>query len=389
MRDFLDLPERVYRKDPNFVPPLRAEVRRTLDRRKNPYFHDAELRLFVCYAGGSPVARTAVVINPRHEQKFGVRAAFFGFFESIDDSGAVKTLFAAAAEFCIGRGVTILEGPFNPNHYSELGLLVDHFDRSPVFFQTYNPPYYAELLEGIGFRISASLFTARNERIAEFVDAHVDLRNPPSCPEGYTVRHLNMSRLSEEMEGIRLIFNDAFESNWHFLPASKQEYDFSAKFMSLITEPGLISIVEHHGEPVGVAMFVLDVNPLIRRFHGRRGPLKLLRFLRGRRRIRGGVLYAAGIRQRYRRTCVSLLLFDACARIARRFDCLDATWISEDNMLARRSVERLGMKPDRHFAIYALDPYTLSGPFSDNLMTSTEGESSILSSDNAPEAFHG
>ena len=367
MRDFLDLPERVYRDDPNFVPPLKAEVRRTLNREKNPYFKGAELQLFVCYADGSPVARTAIVINPRHEQKFGARAAFFGFFESVNDPAAVKTLFAAAVHFCRGQGATLLEGPFNPNHSSELGLLLDHFDRPPVFFQTYNPPYYARLLEETGFHVSASLFTARNERIAEFADAHFDLHAPLSLPEGYTIRHPDMSRLSEEMEKIRLVFNDAFASNWHFLPASKEEYDYSAKFINLITDPGLISIIEHHGEPVAVVMFVLDVNPLIRQFHGRRGPLKLLRFLRGRRRIRTVVLYAGGIRKRYQHTRVYPLLSETCARIARRFDCLEGTWISEGNMLARRSAERLGMKPDKHFAIYALsiNADTKSGPLSD------------------------
>jgi hypothetical protein len=391
MKDFLDLPDQIYRDDPNYVAPLKAEVRRTLDGKKNPYFEGAELRLFVCYADGSPVARTAIVINPRHEQKFGVRAAFFGFFESINDATAVKALFEPALRFCRGQGATVLEGPFNPNHYSELGILLDHYDRPPVFFQTYNPPYYPRLLVDLGFHVSASLFTARNERIAEFIDANFDLKDPLPLPEGYAVRHPDMSRLSEEMDKIRLIFNDAFSSNWHFLPASKEEYDFSAKFINLITDSSLISIIEHHGEPVAVLMFVLDVNPLIQRFHGRRGPLKLLNFFRGRRGLRTVVLYAGGIRKRYQHTRVYPLLYEACARIVRRFDCLEGTWISEGNMLASRSAERLGMKPDRHFAIYALsiNSDTNSGPISDNPMTYEEGESCILSVGNATEVHHG
>jgi hypothetical protein len=391
MKDFLDLPDLVYKGDPNYVAPLKAEVRRTLDGKKNPYFKGAELRLFVCYADDSPVARTAIVINPRHEQKFGVRAAFFGFFESMNDPGAARALFESAARFCRGQGATILEGPFNPNHYSELGLLLDNFDRPPVFFQTYNPPYYPKLLKELGFHVSASLFTARNERIAEYIDAHFDPLAPLSIPEGYAVRHPDMSRLPEEMEKIRLIFNDSFSSNWHFLPASREEYDFSAKFLNLITDPSLISIIDHHGEPVAVVMCVLDVNPLIQRFHGRRGPLKLLNFLRGRRRIRTVVLYAGGIRKRYQHTRVYPLLYEACARIVRRFDCLEGTWISDGNMLARRSAERLGMKPDKHFAIYALsiDSDTNSGPISDNPMTYQEGESRILSAGNTIEVEHG
>lgn len=391
MRDFLDVPDRIYRDDPNYVPPLKAEVRRTLDRDRNPYFDGTVLRLFVCYADGIPVARTAIVINPRHELKFGTRTAFFGFFESIDDPGAVRALFAAATSSCRSHGATLLEGPFNPNHYSELGLLLDNHHRPPAFFQAYNPPYYRTLLEGIGFHSSASLYTARNGQIEEYVTKHFDLRGPLPIPEGYTIRHPDLRRRSEEMEKIRLVFNDAFESNWHFLPASQQEFDFSAKFINLITDPGLIWIAEHHGMPVGVVMCVLDVNPLIRQFRGRRGAVKLVRFLLGRRRLRTVIVYAVGVRRQYRHTRVYPLMLEACARIVRNFDSAECTWISENNILARRSAERLGLKPDKHFAIYALPlgPEADAGPAFDNPLKYQDQHSSLLSSGATIEVQHG
>lgn len=353
MKDFLDLPDRIYKRDPNYVAPLKSEVRRTLDASKNPYFKGAELQLFVCYADGSPAARAAVIVQPRHEEKFGVRAAFFGFFECLNDNRAAKALFDAAAEFCKEKKAVVLEGPFNPNHYSELGLLVDNFDRPPVFFQTYNPSYYPALLEQSGFRASASLFTAKNDRVSEFVREHYDLKAPLPIPEGYTVRQPDMSQLSEEMETIRLIFNDAFDSNWHFLAASREEYDFSVKFLNLITDPSLISIIDYRGEPAAVLMFVLDVNPLVRQFHGQMGPLKLVRFLRGRRRLKTVVLYAGGIRKRFQHSRVYPLMYQICGRIISGFDRVEGTWIKQENRLARRSGELLGMKEDKHFAIYA------------------------------------
>ena len=352
MRDFLRLPERIYRGDPNYVPPLTHEVRRTLDARKNPYFVQAILKLLVCYRDGIPAARTALVINARHEQKFGVRAAFFGFFESIDDPAAAQALFATARHFCQSHRATLLEGPFNPNHYSELGLLLDHYSRPPTFFQTYNPPYYRGLLEAAGFSLSATLFTARNERIAATVAEQFTVR--PPVPEAFVVRHLDLRNRAEEMEKIREVFNDAFAANWHFLPANKDEYDFSAKFIHLITEPDLIWFVEHHGQPVGVALCVLDVNPLLRHFRGRPRAIALVRFLRGKRRVPTALIYAVGIRKRYHGTRVSTLLLDAVARTLGRFESAESTWMSEHNTVARRAVARLGMKEDKHFGIFAL-----------------------------------
>jgi hypothetical protein len=361
MKAFLDLPERIYRGDPNYVPPLRAEVRRTLDGRRNPYFAGTSLRLFVCYDDREVVARLAIVLNPRYEERFGVRAAFFGFFEAKNNPAAVSALFASAKAFCRSRGATRLEGPFNPNHYSELGLLVDHFDDPPVFFQTYNPSYYPALLEAEGFAVSALLFTGRNDHVRRFVEQHFSGEAPSVLPAGYHLRPLDAHRKGEEMETMRKIFNDAFASNWHFLPASKEEYDYAAKYLGLITNPSLVRYVEYRGEQVAVLLCVPDVNPLIRQFKGRRGPLKLLRFLRGRSAQRTVIVYAVGIRQRFQQSRVYPLLLAECARMAAKYDVLECTWISEGNRLAARSAERLGMHPHKHFAIYALPLVPESG----------------------------
>jgi hypothetical protein len=146
LKEFLRLPFFLYRDDPHWVPPVVSEVRRTLDTKRNPYFANATLRLFLCYKDGTPTARLAIVIDRLYEDKFGVRTAFFGFFESTNDEEAVRRLFGEAEEVCRAEGVKILEGPFNPNHYSELGLQVDKFETSPSFFQPYNPAYYSALL---------------------------------------------------------------------------------------------------------------------------------------------------------------------------------------------------------------------------------------------------
>ena len=159
MAEFLRLPFDLYRNDPLWVAPLTAEVRRTLDPRKNPYFANASLRLFVCYRAALPVARLAVVISRAHQKAFGKRAAFFGFFESVNDEEAVRHLFAEAEMYGRSENADVLEGPFNPHHYSEIGLQIDRFGTAPSFFQPYNPPFYPDLLEKAGFRISARFQT--------------------------------------------------------------------------------------------------------------------------------------------------------------------------------------------------------------------------------------
>ena len=39
-----------------------------------------------------------------------------------------------------------------------MGLLIDGFDSPPTFMMTYNPPYYARLIENYGFRKTQDLY---------------------------------------------------------------------------------------------------------------------------------------------------------------------------------------------------------------------------------------
>lgn len=350
--DFLNLPFIIYRRDRNWVPPITSEVRRVLDDRLNPHFTNAQLKLFVCYKDGIAVSRIAVVINRLHHQRFGINSAFFGFFESIDDSDAVRVLIDEAESFCHSRGIVLLEGPFNPNHYSELGLQVTEFGTSPTFFQPYNPDYYRKLLEEAGFYISARLHTRKNESVREYIlHRHRTINN---APKGYTVRSLSMRNIEAELERLREVNNDAFSSNWHFLSLSKEEYTFSAKFLSAVTYPNLIRIVEHHGRPVGVLHCVLDINPLLKRMGGKLSLINYLKFIRDKKKIRKLIIYSVAIKKAYQRTIVYPLLLNAVCEIVlkHKFQILETTWMSEENISAIRVSEHLGLKPDKQFAIY-------------------------------------
>lgn len=352
LKDFLRLPFALYRGDPNWVAPIISEVKRTLDVKRNPYFAQASLDLYVCYKDQAPAARLAVVIDKNHEQVFARRAAFFGFFESTNDREASKVLFDEAERYCRSRGVEVLKGPFNPNHYSEIGLQIDRFGSAPAFFEPNNPPYYRVLLAKAGFRVSAVLQTMRNDDIRNYLaDRYETIAGQPAR-NGYTIRSFSPADKERDLECLREVNNDAFAGNWHFLPLSKEEYAFSAKYLSLVTRPDLIKIVEHQGRPVAVLHCVLDINPLLRGLKGQAGPINYLRFRRGRRRLKTLIIYTVAIKKAYQHTRVFSLLLKAARGLAKDFETVSTTWILPENVPSVRAAECLGMRPDKHFAVY-------------------------------------
>jgi hypothetical protein len=350
LRDFLKLPFKVYAGDSSWVPPLRSEIKRTIDRKTNPYFRNADIYLLNCYRDNEIASRIAVIINNGYTKEFGRPIALFGFFESLDDLNAARNLFDVVTDLCKKKGVDFIIGPFNPNHYSELGLQVTGFGTPPTFFQTYNPSYYCGLLNNCGFSLNRKLHTRKRENIKEYLEKTYDNRKIP-VPEGFRIRPFDPKNKAEELEKLRNIYNDAFESNTYFLPVSRDEYIFSAKYLSLVTDPGMLVFAEYNGDTVGAIQFAYDINPLLKKFKGKAGPIKYFRFIKERRNIDKVIVFAIGIKKASRNTRIIQLLLTASIDILKNFKTLEATWMTEDNLLAIKSAERLGLEPDKEFAI--------------------------------------
>ena len=63
LKDFINLPYRLYADNPNWIPPLKDEVRGLLTPGKNPWFEHAEAQLFVARRAGQVVGRISAHID--------------------------------------------------------------------------------------------------------------------------------------------------------------------------------------------------------------------------------------------------------------------------------------------------------------------------------------
>lgn len=350
--DFLSLPSEIYRDDPNWIAPQNSELRRILNQGRNPYFRNASLKIYVCYSDEKPVSRCIMVINRLHWAKWNKKSAFFGFFESINDSNAVRFMFDKIGSECRASGAEFLEGPFNPNHYSELGILTDNFNSSPLFFDTYNPSYYLSLLREAGFTESNRFHTRINKNISSTLSCKYKNSVNHDFKGDITVRKFNVLRFKRDLAILRDINNDAFENNKFFLPLSLKEYMFSAKYLFLVTSPSLILIAEYKGEPVGAVQLVVNFNSLLKGYKGSIMPWDLPSILLKRRNIKELIIYSAGIKKAFRNKRVFSMLLKSAIKIFRNYSSISTTWISDDG-LGESLSSLLEMNPGKHFAIFS------------------------------------
>jgi len=359
LRKFIDLPYRLYRDNPYWVPPLRRDVAQILSPRKNPFFEHGQIQPFLALdASGRVVGRIAAIVNGMHLKKYDDGVGFFGFFECVPDFAVAEALFKAAADWLRQQGLQHMRGPTNPSLNDMAGLLVNGFDRAPSILMPYNPPYYADFLERAGFTRVMTMwayYVHKKYLKAEKLERGVELvrwRNPT-----ITLRTLDMRRYDEEARTVLDIYNEAWSENWGHVPMTEHEFQHLARALKQIVDPELVLILEDNGYPVGFSLLLPNLNQALRHARdGRLFPFGLIKILLA---ANLGAIYETrmplmGIRKKYHgRGLDALLVLETIQRGKRRgYEACEMSWVLDTNKVLLNALEHLGGVVDKEYALF-------------------------------------
>jgi len=68
LRRFITLPWALYRNEPRWIPPLRSDIAKRLDRGGNPFFHHAEAEYLLALRDGETVGRVSAHVDRRFNE---------------------------------------------------------------------------------------------------------------------------------------------------------------------------------------------------------------------------------------------------------------------------------------------------------------------------------
>ena len=112
VRDFLDLPFRIYADCPQWVPPLEMDARRMLDRTHHPFFKHSDAAFFLASdTNGQILGRVAVLDNQHYNEYNHEKTAFFYLFECVNEVNTCQGLFDAVFNWARNRGLANINGP--------------------------------------------------------------------------------------------------------------------------------------------------------------------------------------------------------------------------------------------------------------------------------------
>ena len=347
--EFIKLPYRLHRDDPNWVPPLLMERRDTLDRDKSPYMKRATVQLWLAKRGSKIVGRISAQMDPFVEAERGPEEGHFGMIDAEDDITVFEALTKIAEDWLRERGATVIFGPLNLHINQEIGLLIDGRDTPPMLMMSHDFGYVTQYLEALGYEkvrdLNAFLWT-----IGEDMPAMMKAFEKRKPTDGLVVRNIDMQNYREEVRTLGRIFNDAWSENWGFVPMSDDEVEHMANELRPVIVPELVYFVDMDGEPAAFLVCLPNLNEAIAGLNGKLLPFgwaKLLWRLKVRQ-VKSVRVALLGVRKQYLNTVlgprmVGNIMWRLYREVEKRgIEKLEMSWVLEDNMPMNRLADKMG-----------------------------------------------
>ena len=354
---FLKVSYGIYEDDPNWVAPLLMDLKKVFTD-ANPLFEHAVMQLWIAIRGGQDVGRIAGIIDHNHNHAAKDPAAFFGFFESVNDPAVSGRLFETVFGWTRQAGLQRVLGPMNPTTNDECGLLIEGFDSPPVLMMTYNPRYYVTLVKAAGFRKAKDLLAFHMDLAKIPLDrlgriaAKIKQRNP-----NLVFRPMRRKTLEQDLAKVKEVYNAAWQDNWGFVPMTDAEVDFMAARLKPLLMEGLIWLAEAGAEPVGFLLALPDYNIALKPLQGRLLTPKLLGFipyLLGWKCPPRTRVITLGVKDKYRGKGLESAMLIEGLKVGMDAGVTEseASWILEDNVMMCRVLEAIGGRSYKTYRLY-------------------------------------
>jgi hypothetical protein len=345
-RAFLDLPFRIYRSIPQWVPPIRSDARRQLDTGRNPFFRHSQAAFLLALSNGRPAGRLAVLDNANFNAFNGTRAAFFTLFECEQDPEVAQGLFRAGFDWARARGLETIQGPQGFSALEGLGLLVRGFEHRPAFGIPYHPPYYESLVLSAGFEPAGDILSGYLGSEVRFPDRLLEAGQRIMDRRGLSVRRFRTRRdLMQLASSLGDLYNQSLGGTTGNVPLTSEEVQAVARQMVAYADPRLIKVLYKGNTPVGFVFAYPDISAAVQRTGGRMWPFGWALWMRELRRTPWVNVNGAGITEGYRGLGGTALLFGEMYRSIREggFRHADIVQVGQENAPMMREMRALGV----------------------------------------------
>ncbi|HEY0742885.1 MAG TPA: hypothetical protein VGD40_15550 [Chryseosolibacter sp.] len=361
VQEFLKLPVRLYKNEPNWIRPLDKDIESVFDHDKNKTFkHGQCIRWILVNDQNLTIGRVAAFINNKTVNKANDQpTGGMGFFECINDRQAAFTLFDACKSWLLERKMEAMDGPVNFGSRDRWwGLLIEGFDRQPNYQCNYNFPYYKDFFEAYGFQVYFYQLTfwrtiqgPLSPRLHE--KAELMAKDP-----NYEFRHLRKSEVEKLPEYLLEVYNKAWAKRGDNPELTPAQAKLIVKQMKPIMDLKLLYFGFYQGTPISFFLSLPEINQIFKHLNGKLDLIGKIKFLwhqlRQTNRKAFGILFGV-VPEHQGKGCDGAMVLASRKVLQdeyKRYDEYEMNWIGDFNPRMINVVEQVGAEVCKRHATY-------------------------------------
>ncbi|MEQ6120396.1 GNAT family N-acetyltransferase [Reichenbachiella sp. MALMAid0571] len=310
LKEFVKFPFRLYKNDPNWVPPLVRDELAALDPRKNPSFKHCDTSFWLAYMGEEVVGRIAGIIHTQEAKE--KQMARFGWIDFIDDHEVSKLLLDTVESWALERNMKGVHGPMGFTDMDFEGMLIEGFDEVSTIATIYNYPYYNDHLLAHRFEKSTDWVEIESEipeqglqkleRTAKLVSSRFKLR---------TVEFKNTREMRPYGRKMFDALNESYADLYGFHPLSKEEIDNYLKQYFSFLIPGFVAIVvDEEDNVVAFGITMPSLSEAFQKAKGKLFPFGFIHILKALKKNTIADLYLVGVLPKYHNMGVTAMIIN-------------------------------------------------------------------------------
>ena len=357
VRSFINFPFELYRDCPQWVPPLVADIKTALNREKHPFYRHSEADFLIAESESQVLGRIVVFESRPYNDFHGTKAAFFHFFEVIDDIEVSRAILNAAFEWARKHGLDAIWGPTGLSRSDGRGMLVEGFEHRPALGIPYNFAYYDAFVKGSGFEKSHDYLSGYFSADYELPQRFYDIAERVKVRRGYRIRSFTSKKELRQLGPALLnIYNDAFVQVWGYYPVGLEDVQAMIDRLIPIADPRLIKLVMKGDEAIGFVFAFPDVSEAIQRAKGRLWPFGWIHLMLEPRRTKWVSFNGVGVLPKYQGVGANAVLYAELAKTFAsndfQFEHGDYAQVAETNLESLGDANILGMPMYKRHRVY-------------------------------------
>jgi hypothetical protein len=357
LKAFIYLPEKLYKNDPNWIPPIYMDEFEYFNPKKNKGFSYCDTILLLAELDGEIVGRVMGLINHKYNKLRNEKHARFAFLHSIDSIEIVRSMMDAIETWANDKGMEKLVGPLAFSDKDPQGFLIKGFEEPVVIASNWNLPYLPEHFNSISYEKEVDLVVYKVPIQEELPDFYVKIaeRFENRNNELKVLEFTKRSQVKPYIRPVLKLANKTFKDIYGFVPYTEKEMDdFANRYLFLIN-PNFIKVVTNeNNEVVAFVVGMSDIGKGIKKAKGRMFPFGIFKILNAGKKSKQLNLLLGGIDPDYRGRGLDVQMGIRILKSAHKLgkEIMDSHLELETNKIMRAEMEKLGGEEYKRYRIF-------------------------------------